>query len=65
MAKKKRVHTPVIAPPGGDYPSPPVIVMSCATPGAEIRYTTDGSTPNKNSTLYTEPFPLEAPGDDS
>lgn len=33
-----------------------VIRLSCATQGAEIRYTTDGSRPDEKSALYTEPL---------
>ena len=32
------------------------LTMSSATAGAQIRYTTDGSIPNQNSTLYTAPI---------
>ncbi len=31
--------------------------MECSTPDAEIRYTTDGSDPSANSTLYTAEIP--------
>lgn len=33
-----------------------VVKMSCATEGAEIRYTQDGSAPTATSTLYTAPI---------
>lgn len=33
-----------------------VIRLSCATAGATIRYTTDGSKPDENSAAYTEPL---------
>ena len=32
------------------------LTISCTTPGAEIRYTTDGSDPTTSSMLYTEPI---------
>ncbi|MDE6010773.1 MAG: chitobiase/beta-hexosaminidase C-terminal domain-containing protein [Muribaculaceae bacterium] len=32
------------------------VIMECATEGAEIRYTTDGSEPTEESELYTEPI---------
>ncbi|MHB9131775.1 MAG: chitobiase/beta-hexosaminidase C-terminal domain-containing protein [Armatimonadota bacterium] len=48
--------TPAFTPPAGDYSSPQTVTISCATSGASIRYTTDGSTPSQtNGTLYTEP----------
>lgn len=37
-----------------------VITMSCATPGASIRYTTDGSEPDENSSLYTGPVSVKS-----
>lgn len=33
-----------------------VIRLSCATAGATIRYTTDGTKPDENSAVYTEPL---------
>lgn len=35
------------------------ILMSCATEGAEIRFTVDGSEPTQDSELYTEPEFIE------
>lgn len=35
-----------------------LLTMSCSTPGAEIRYTLDGSEPDKNSLLFTEAIPV-------
>lgn len=38
-----------------------VISPNCLCPDLEIRYTTDGTTPVKNSPRYTEPVPFNAP----
>ena len=35
------------------------IRLSCPTPGADIRYTLDGSMPHERSALYSDPVPLE------
>ncbi len=35
------------------------VILETFYPDAEIRYTTDGSTPTKNSGLYRAPFPLK------
>ena len=37
---------------GGLFDTPVSIGLSCSTPGAEIRYTLDGSEPDAQSTLY-------------
>ena len=50
------VAMPFVNPPGGTYTVAQTITISCSTPGSQIRYTTDGSEPNDNSTLYTGPF---------
>ena len=51
---------PAIAPGGGDFDKPQLITMKCATPGATIRYTLDGTTPTANSgTVFTKPFTIE------
>ena len=34
------------------------VSIRCATPRAKIRYTTDGSDPDRESTIYTEPLTL-------
>lgn len=46
------VATPIITPKGGIYTSAQNITLSCATDGAEIRYTLDGKEPTIASTLY-------------
>jgi hypothetical protein len=40
--------TPVFSPGGGTYNYEPNIVITCATPGATIRYTTTGLDPNES-----------------
>lgn len=35
------------------------VVISCATSGAQIRYTTDGTTPTNSSPIYTAPLRVE------
>ncbi len=53
---------PVFSPPGGTYYTIPIEVsMSCTSNGAEIYYTTDGSTPTTASTRYVAPIAVSAP----
>jgi RHS repeat-associated protein len=40
------VATPVFSPPGGSYGSPTNVIVTCATAGAAIYYTTNGNIPN-------------------
>lgn len=42
------------------YTKAQTLSISCATDGAEIRYTTDGTDPTENSKLYSEPISLTA-----
>lgn len=54
------VARPVIAPLGGAYVTSVEVSLRCATSGATIYYTTDGSIPSPtNGTEYTAPFTLE------
>lgn len=43
--KLSYIAPPVFSPQAGYYPSPQNVTISCPTPGALIKYTTDGSEP--------------------
>jgi hypothetical protein len=56
-----KVATPTFLPPDGTlFDTTLAVTVSCATAGAEIRYTLDGSEPTAASTLYTAPITLSA-----
>ncbi len=42
----------------GFYPTPQMLHLSTQEPGAVIRFTFDGTTPNGNSPAFTDSFPL-------
>jgi hypothetical protein len=48
-----KVAAPVITPPNGLFAGPKAIDITSDTPGATIRYTTDGSEPNADSPVFT------------
>jgi uncharacterized repeat protein (TIGR03806 family) len=51
---------PSISPRGGTYPRPVEISLAAGEPGAEIRYTLDGSVPGTTDMLYEKPIKLSA-----
>jgi hypothetical protein len=55
-----QVATPAITPPGGTYGGALTALISCATSGVTIYYTTDGSTPTASSAVYTAPISVAA-----
>jgi hypothetical protein len=49
---------PAFSPPGGTYPGPTNVLITSATPGAVIRYTTNGDLPGAGSPQYLAPVPI-------
>jgi predicted esterase len=58
----QRVEAPTFDPPAGSYAGAQWVSLACATPGALIRYTTNGMAPGSQSTRYTGPVWVAAPG---
>lgn len=51
------VAAPVITPAGGSYTADQTVEITCATQGAAIRYTTDGSAPSpSHGNIYSGPI---------
>ena len=53
-----QVATPVISPAGGEYESSVTVSIACATEGATIHYTLDGTTPTEASAKYSAALTL-------
>lgn len=51
-------ESPVFSPEAGTYSDSVVVTLTCATPGAEIHYTIDGTVPTATSIVYVNPFTL-------
>ena len=51
---------PRINPAGGTYFEPFQVTISCATAGAKIHYTTNGSNPTTSSQQFTAPFTVSS-----
>ena len=47
------IATPTFSPKGGRYADAQTVTISCATAGATIYYTTDGTTPTTGSSVYS------------
>ncbi len=54
------VATPVFSMPSGTYYETIEVEITCATEGATIYYTTDGSDPTAESEIYAEPIVVES-----
>ena len=55
---QETVATPTFTPEGGTYTEAQTVSISCATEGATIRYTTNGSDPTENSATYLNPLDI-------
>ncbi len=56
--QQETVATPTFNPAEGTYYEPQSVSISCATDGATICYTTDGTEPNENSSQYSVPLTI-------
>jgi len=64
FAFRPRVETaanPEFRPPAGAVPSPTPVEILCATPSADIRFTTDGTDPTRNSRKYNVRIEITPP----
>lgn len=57
-----KVATPNFNPAGGTYLIDRTVTITCATPGATIYYTTNGSIPTDSSTVYSTPISVAGNG---
>jgi uncharacterized repeat protein (TIGR03806 family) len=55
------VDPPRISPAGGTYNKPVEVSLQVAEPGADIRYTLDGSAPTASDTKYEKPIEVSGP----
>ncbi len=53
------LSAPAFSPAAGTYSTSLNVSLQCASGGAEIRYTTDGSDPTASSPLYTAPLAID------
>lgn len=56
QATQNQCATPLFNPPAGTYTNTQSVSISCATPNAIIKYTTNGSDPNSSSPVYSTPI---------
>lgn len=57
--KYLNVAAPTAHPVAGSYEGTQTVTLSCATPGADIYYTLDGTEPTTKSQKYTEPLQVD------
>ena len=51
-----KAKAPTITPVSGTYNGEQTVTLDTAVAGAEVKYTTDGTTPTEDSKTYSEPF---------
>ena len=56
------IDTPTFDPVGGTYTTAQNVTISCATDGATIYYTTDGTDPDDGSSVYSGAVPITVSG---
>jgi uncharacterized repeat protein (TIGR03806 family) len=61
MPGRAVLEPPTISPQGGTYSDPVEISLTVSEPGAEIRYTLDGSVPDTSDMRYEKPIRLTGP----
>jgi mono/diheme cytochrome c family protein len=61
MPGRSVLAPPVISPAGGSYEQPIEISLQESEPGADIRYTLDGSAPGPSDQRYDKPIKLNGP----
>lgn len=59
-AAANQAAAPQFSPAAGTYTSAQTVTLTSATPGATIKYTTDGTTPTSNSATYNSPLTVSS-----
>ncbi|KAA6457574.1 hypothetical protein DYQ86_22370 [Acidobacteria bacterium AB60] len=57
-----KAPAPVISPSGGVFAGPQTVTITDSAPGVTIYYTTDGTSPSVNSTVYSGPITVSTSG---
>ena len=52
---------PAMLPAGGEFKAPVTVALSSGEPGAQIRYTLDGSVPGPDDPIYAKPIRIDGP----
>jgi uncharacterized repeat protein (TIGR03806 family) len=61
MPGRSVLDPPTISPAGGNYNEPIEVTLTEPEPGADIRYTLDGSVPGTSDLHYDKPIKLDGP----